>query len=486
MSPRSLRVDWMVGVGLLLVTGLVWGVLGERGYDDPYITFRYAANLRAGLGFVYNPGLHVQSTTAPLYALALAGLGGLWGDLPQLSNAVSVLSLALGGYCLYRLGIHAKAPLAGAVSAFLYATFPLLWSTLGAETCLYLMLLLASLVAFAKGRTGWAFGLAAAATLTRPDGILMGGVLALTYLFRRRRAPWRSLALYAGLVLPWFLFAWVYFGSPLPATLAAKQHQGQMTISDSFLQGLARTLVTYSQQWQYWLWLLPGLIGLVSLARRGRRWWPLLLWSGLYVVAYAALGVSRYFWYYAPLVPAVTVAVGVGSAAGVEQVRTRVGLSPWVLRTLAVAGLGLLFWPNLSTLAWMRHHPDARLGIYREVGQWLAAHTPAGASVGALEVGIIGYYSQRPMIDFAGLIQPKVAARWALAYFEPDYVVVGRGWFPHLEEDRAFQEACWLLQRFVHPSFQGELELYRCVWETEDSGIRPPQQRATIPFFTIE
>ena len=72
---------------------------------------------------------------------------------------------------------------------------------------------------------------------------------------------------------------------------------------------------------------------------------------------------------------------------------------------------------------------------------WLRANTPPEATVGALEVGIIGFQSQRKMVDFAGLIQPKVAeqikpgtafegpALWAIERYRPDYVVMDPEWF---------------------------------------------------------
>ena len=44
------------------------------------------------------------------------------------------------------------------------------------------------------------------------------------------------------------------------------------------------------------------------------------------------------------------------------------------------------------------------MAMYGVVGDWLQDHTPPHATVGTLEVGIIGYYSQRSMVDFAGLI----------------------------------------------------------------------------------
>jgi hypothetical protein len=89
----------------------------------------------------------------------------------------------------------------------------------------------------------------------------------------------------------------------------------------------------------------------------------------------------------------------------------------------------------------------SRLELYRAVGKWLQENTAPGARVGTLEVGIIGYFSGRPMVDFAGLIQPEVAgqlqehttyddaALWAAQKYRPDYLVVHEGVFPMLEAE---------------------------------------------------
>lgn len=62
------RIRWLL-VGII---GLcLFAILYQRGYDDPYITYRYAHNLAHGLGFVYNPDTPTLSTTAPLFGLIL-------------------------------------------------------------------------------------------------------------------------------------------------------------------------------------------------------------------------------------------------------------------------------------------------------------------------------------------------------------------------------------------------------------------------------
>src|SRR5262249_29649949 len=70
---------------------------------------------------------------------------------------------------------------------------------------------------------------------------------------------------------------------------------------------------------------------------------------------------------------------------------------------------------------------------YRDVGDWLDKQTPADATVGVAEVGQVGFYANRWMTDYLGLLQPDVAAAlkrgdlysW-LAGYAPDYLVFQR------------------------------------------------------------
>ncbi len=243
MKKAILATIYLAGTTLL-----IYSFFSHWGYDDPFITYRYAANLQHGLGFVYNPGERVLSTTTPLFTLLLALLGNLWPDLPHLANLLGAFSLALGGLFLWDLAHTWKAPLVGWSGLLLYPTFPLLATTLGSETLIYLAFCLGAFAFYARRRYSMAAVFVALAVLTRPDGILVVFVLVVHYLLRiRRPVPWLALALFLGLIIPWFAFAWVYFGSPLPVTLAVKQHQGAMAISQKFAPGLLTILQTLCQ-----------------------------------------------------------------------------------------------------------------------------------------------------------------------------------------------------------------------------------------------
>jgi hypothetical protein len=405
-------------------------------------------NLVSGVGFVYNPGERVLSTTTPLYVLVLAALSPLPLDLPHLSNLIGCICLACGGLLLWDLARSWNAPLVGWAGLALYPGFPLLASTLGSEVPLYLALCLAAIAGYARRRYSLAAIFTALATLARPDGVLLALLLAAHYLiWVRKPFPWRSMAWYAAITLPWFTFAWVYFGSPLPVTLAAKQYQGAMLISQRFAAGLLTTVNPFLRRPYFWLEIFLAGVGLVFSFWVGRRWLLLWAWAALYFTGYSLLGVSRYFWYYAPLVPVFIAAIGLGLAAIHTWFASSGRMSASVVNLLAGLALLLLFLGQ-SQVSW-RQAPlaDLRYPVFRSVGEWLAANTPPDSSVGALEIGVIGYYAGRPVVDFAGLVQPEVApqlwgsasyenaARWAMERYRPAFLVLREKLFPGLEAD---------------------------------------------------
>ena len=59
--------------------------------DDAFISLRYAANLLAGHGLVFNPGERVEGFTSPLWTLLLAGFGACGFDLLEAARALGLL-----------------------------------------------------------------------------------------------------------------------------------------------------------------------------------------------------------------------------------------------------------------------------------------------------------------------------------------------------------------------------------------------------------
>lgn len=460
------------------LTGLIAYLFRQRAYDDLFITFRYAENLANGLGFVYNPGQRLLSTTTPLLTLLLAALQPLPFDTLALARLIGAASLGAGALALWALAQTWNAPRAAWAALLLYPFFPLLLSTLGSEMPLALALCLWACACYARRCHHWAAVFAALAVLTRMDAALVPLLLGLDYLLRERRLPpWRAVILFVVFLAPWFIFSRLYFGQWLPATLATKQAQGLMLISQKFAPGFLTVFRGYASHWHYWVEASLALIGVGVASARQRQWLIFLAWPIVYFVAYSLLGVTRYFWYYAPLIPGFVMA----AALGVEAVwRGWQRLAPPAHRlagaALLVLGVALLV-AHGAQFVRQSQQTDPRYPFYRAIGEWLRANTLPEASVGTLEVGIIGYYAQRPIVDFAGLIQPEVArqmtatatyadtTRWAITTYRPDYLALNPGWFPDVMQSLVLPN-CAAQHQFSGAAYgyQGEMVIYQCQW----------------------
>ncbi len=85
------------------------------------------------------------------------------------------------------------------------------------------------------------------------------------------------------------------------------------------------------------------------------------------------------------------------------------------------------------------------------LGRWAAEHTPPDALLAVNDIGAIAYFSQRPVLDLAGLVSPEVVPilhrpdrdeRLAELLVERDvqYVIIFPNWFPGLAARRDLLE----------------------------------------------
>jgi len=215
-----------------------------------------------------------------------------------------------------------------------------------------------------------------------------------------------------------------------------------------------------------------ALVGALAL-RRARWAWGLTAWGVLVTVAYVALRVAPYPWYYAPLAPLLALLIGLGAES----------IGRWMARSrkravvlVAVALTLPLLVAQLLSLNHVAHAiqgpvpppdeiaakvlPEAKTTIYRRVGEWMAANTPPDD------------YSNRRMVDFLGLLQPEVAlalARgdilWGVPAYAPDYLAltaVNPLYSYPILRDEWFQRAYHPVTRFEDARFWGSpVTVYR-------------------------
>jgi hypothetical protein len=444
---------------LVALFGLVIGLAASPfSYDDAWISHRYAYNLAAGEGFVYNPGERVLGTTAPGYAL-LVGLIALPSpaSVPQIGGVIGAFALAAAGVALFLFGSRHGSSLAGAVAALVFVVNPLALDSFGGEMLPQAALVLWGMLAVAIGRPMLATILGAGAAAIRPDGVIALALLVGWIGWRERRIPLREAAVAALSLAAWFGGLWLYFGTPLPQTMAAKQAQrasGMWNPLGTDLVIWVLSLTDYPTRFRvrteagFTAFLALALAGLPLLGWR-RRWWPLAAWPIALMLAYRWIRVPFYHWYAVPPLALLAASAGVaaegatGAAAALVRRATRLRAEParvaGVASVAAVAIVGLLVVAPMArrALATRQWFPGPGERAYIAIGDWLARTTPPDASVGYIEVGFIGYHARRRLVDPFGLVTPGVAPAVAkrdllYAYRErrPDFILFHPAQFP--------------------------------------------------------
>jgi hypothetical protein len=454
MSDASSRVGAVPRVDLVIVTALgllaivFLMLLRAMMLDDAYITYSYSRNFARTGQLLYHPAIAYFSTTAPLYGVLL-GLPARYGlSIPEVSDAFSAASIFGSSVFVYLLFRRHQARIGGLLAALLILTSPLLWLSLGLETCWLLFLICGAFYCSDAGRsvlTGFLLGLA---TLTRGDALIATAIVILHHVFvLRRPIEWKGLIAYLAIVLPFLAYLVVSFGSPLPETMYAKQAQARLGISGfytdtSLVEGLGIMWRGWLNQSLLYLLIVPALaLGAIALPKA--RWgWGIVAWGLVHLAAYMILGVTPYFWYYAPVVVTMAATAGLGLQWLDERLR-----SGWAQTASIIAG-ALLVGAQIVSLQQISagitgpvladSDPNSKVlpgingALYRQVGDWLNANTLPSATVGVTEVGIIGFYADRLMIDFLGVLWPDVARAlqrgdlyFSIPNYMPDYLVLG-------------------------------------------------------------
>lgn len=458
MSKWNRQIWIWVGLAGLMGMVLFFGLRQHpSSFDDAYITYRYAHNIALGRGFVYNIGEPVLGTTTPLYALILAGLSLIWPDIPVLSHYIGMLAWMLCVPVVYGIGQTEKRDIVGIVAAALTALNPLFLMVSGMETSLYVLLILLTFYLHLKEQSIWAALCAGLTFLTRWDGVLVIGTLLFTEMLRHKGACLRASLICALIVIPWLVYSYATFGSIFPNTFYAKVGQGRNwglggTEIGSFVRGLSRIAASaYARNRLFVLLPVFWLPGLFSVIYRKTGWWLLLLWTVVYTGGYISLGVLQFTWYYPPLVPGLALL----TAEGIEVVARFGSLhlkQRWWRFSLVAAFCTFCLIPHMD---WMVKSHKTQMGAhsatYFETGHWLRTHTPPESSVALLEIGIIGFYSDRTIVDTMGLVSPEMVGhlgswlqtlQFAVNYYWPDYVVAleGTAWM-YLVREPWFEEA---------------------------------------------
>src|SRR5690606_2336524 len=102
-----------------------------------------------------------------------------------------------------------------------------------------------------------------------------------------------------------------------------------------------------------------------------------------------------------------------------------------------------------------------------DTARWVRENVPEGALVAAHDIGALGYFAGRPLLDLAGLISPQaipvIRDEAGLAVFldrhQAAYLVTFPGWYPHLTQQA---ELIFSTSGVFSPALGGEnMAVYR-------------------------
>ncbi|MBI1280791.1 MAG: hypothetical protein GC179_21885 [Anaerolineaceae bacterium] len=471
----------IIAVTLAVVAIIARLLPGPRTIDDAFITFRYSRNIVEGQGFVYNIGTPSLGTTTPLFTLLMAAISALTGkqDFQWYAIIVSAIADAVTCVLLYLVTRRLTGnDWLSAAPGLLWAISPasVTFAVGGMETSINILWMVSATAAYVLlplpvyggkiNRRQILIGLLAGlGFLTRIDAALWIGPLFLFQLvdvFRAgkgksflNRIPWQTWLAFIIVLLPWFAFSTVYFGSPFPRSLSAKtvayvmppgsalitliQNYATPFYEDSTIKGMGLFALMV-------IYLILSLIGILFTARRLPRLLPFLVYPWIYITVFSIANPLIFRWYNAPPLPALCLSIFIGvfavisglstERADVEIVETEFGKmarkkavpvdNPQPAkpsRLLPVVGVISLLWVFTSVNGWVLH-PDHGLDrpapemawhkielYYQEIATQLRDQygvTPT-TLVASGDIGVIGYFSRATILDTVGLVTPAVS-----------------------------------------------------------------------------
>lgn len=474
-----LLVILLAGLGISVFTAVnAYGANGTLGFplDDPWIHLQFAKNLNEHGAFSYFRDEMVTSgSTAPLYTILLALGFFLTGNEFLLSYVLGALFYLAAGFLLFRLSRRLLGPgtiLPLAATAVVMMDPRLHWVALsGMETTMFIALLLAACVCYVERRS-WLLGVSAGLLLwVRPEAVLFYGALAVHWLYhrwiireepppgsendRRSDVPWKALLVAVVAGSAYALFNLALSGSLLPNTYGAKLAY-YATGGEDFPAQVVRYLSAGHQTLLAVFVAAASVLMVVRIVRRrradllfpllwclaliGAYWWklPYLYQNGRYLMPVIPFTVLIGFWGIRELTEFVRSRMA-------DQYREAVGMALPTLFAVILATQALI-------AVWLErpvYQESCGYILERQVraAKWIEANLPPEAVVATHDIGAIGFYSGRRIVDMVGLVSPEAVKSIGkreelirqLTEQGVTHVAVLRSWFEIVNVNPLFQ-----------------------------------------------
>jgi hypothetical protein len=389
--------------------------------DDAWIHQTYARNLANYGEWSFVPHQTSGGSTAPLWSVLL--VPGVWLGLSPLPWAYllgtcTLISLAFfSEFLSRRISPEYRTPIPW-VGIFIALEWHLVWAAAsGMETLLSGLIITLVLGLLALGSRNYlGIGLLIGIGVwVRPDTVTLLGPATLVIfmtssIYKSKIGSLAKLFIGFAVILAfYFLFNLFITGTPFPNTFYAKQAEYAIfQMIPLYLRFLKISLLPITG---VGIFLVPGIVLLLVRAIKIREWGILagMIWFVCYIAIYAwRLPVTYQHGRY--LIPAMPIYFVFGLSGMLSFIYSlSLNRWKWVVSKVWQISTGLIlisFW----LLGARAFGTDVAI-IETEMvatAKWVAANVPPGRLIAAHDIGALGYFAPRNIVDLAGLISPEV------------------------------------------------------------------------------
>jgi hypothetical protein len=461
-SDSKFPIKWVAYISLaaFLSAGFyLWSSQRMHGLgfplDDAWIHQTYARNFIEERSWSFIPGVPSAGSTSPLWTFLIA-----IGILMKIEHRFWTYLIGFGllmilGWISSRwfiLRVDGKKSWGWLIGVIVVLEWHLIWASVsGMETLAFAALCVAIFYLLDRSvLKPFILGLLIGVGIwIRPGAItLLFPSLFVIIVARKMGRMKATLGLVLGLSLilfPYTLFNSLITGSIWPNTFYAKQAEYMILTQSPLLTRFAGQLM--QPMVGVGILLVPGILYGVLYAVQKSNWSRLagLMWVFIYLGMYAIrLPVTYQHGRYAiPTIPVILILGLEGISRWVNLnsplAKTRISSRLWVGSVLTT----LLIFVFIGA---QRYSTDVAI-IETEMvatARWIGDNTENDALVAAHDIGALGYFAHRDIVDLAGLISPEVIPfirdeSAIAAYLDDrgaDYLMTFPAWFPQLVQGR--------------------------------------------------
>lgn len=372
---------------------------------------QYARNIAAGQGFSFNAGEPGYGVTSPLWVLFITVPYYIGINALVFSKIFDLVFFILSAFVFFRLANHywveRKDIALLAVSVFIINAWIIRWVFTGMETSLAVFLALLAFYFYFKGYYRLLFFILGAFQLVRPESFILTAIFFVSFIFKQIKIKAFNCkdttlvsACYLALLVPFFIYAYSSFGTILPNTALGKS---TFTFSAAtIINQLKEIFKTLSAAGMIEILLSSVFVTVFFWKEKKEEYYLPSVWIAgliaLYTVTDADI-ISRYLLIISPFF------IFIGF-----NVFVRIRNLSFVM--LFVIYLVFTLFSEYIFYNYVKPHTDNfSKGVnecFIPIGNWLNENTPPGSKILVNDVGAIGYYSNRYIIDAAALVNSNL------------------------------------------------------------------------------